>query len=254
VFANALNSVMEDAKVPTPIAPDDRRITIPLFTTRETARYVGVPASTMRNWIRGYAYPIHGGLGRAEPMVSSVEKSDPSKATVPFIGLAEALVIQAFKREKLSIQKVRAALDAIRREVALEHALANKTVYTAGASILWDYARRAGDAEIAQLVEPSSGQIVFTEPVSEYLQLIAYDANLWASKIQLPAFQPTRVVVDMKRGFGRPILDKQRLPLDGILSRFAASEKISDIARDLELDPTEVENVIRVAWRPAAAA
>jgi len=208
----------------------------------------------MRNWVRGYEYPIQGGTARADPIVSSVPKSDPSKATIPFMGLVEALVIQGFKRKKLSIQKVRAALDAIQRDVALEHALANKTVYTAGASILWDYARRAGDEEIAQLVEPSSGQIVFTEPVREYLELIAYDANLWASQIQLPAFQPTRVVVDMKRGFGRPILDTSRLPLDGILSRFAANEKINEIARDLELDPTEVENVIRVAWRPATAA
>lgn len=243
----------EETLLLNPISADDRRLTIPLFTTREAARYVGVPGSTMRNWVRGYDYPIKSGTAQAEPMVSSVAMSGQSKATITFIGLAEALVIQSFKRRGLSIQKVRAALNAIEREVALEHALANKTVYVAGASILWDYAHQAGDEDIAQLVEPGSGQFVFTEPVREYLQLIVYDANWWAAQIQLPAFQPTRVVVDMKRGFGRPILDKQRLPVDGILGRFAANEPINEIARDLELDPTEIENVIRVAWRPAAA-
>ena len=207
----------------------------------------------MRNWVRGYDYPVHDGHAHAEPLVSSVPKADPSNAVIPFIGLAEALVIQAFKRKNLPIQKVRAALDAIQREVALEHALANRTVYTAGASILWDYAHKSGDEEIAQLVEPGTGQTVFTEPVRTYLELISYDPDWWAARIELPAFQPTRVVVDMKRGFGRPILDKQRIPLDGILSRFAANERIDDIARDLELDPAEVENVIRAAWRPAAA-
>jgi uncharacterized protein (DUF433 family) len=244
---------MEAPTLPTPLAPDDRRLIIPLFTTREAARYVGVPGSTMRNWVRGYDYPIQGGTVRAAPLVSSLSKSDPSNAVIPFIGLAEALVIQAFRRKNLAIQKVRAALHAIEQEVALEHALANKTVYTSGATILWDYARKAGDEEIAQLVEPGTGQTVFTEPVRAYLELISYDSDWWASRIELPAFQPTRVVIDMKRGFGRPILDKQRIPLDGILSRFAANERIDDIARDLELDRAEVENVIRAAWRPAAA-
>src|SRR5690348_5982037 len=136
---------MEAAALPTPLAPNDRRLVIPLFTTREVARYVGVPSSTMRNWVRGYDYPVHDGHAHAEPLVSSVPKADPSKAVIPFIGLAEALVIQAFKRKNLPIQKVRAALDAIQREVALEHALANRTVYTAGASILWDYAHKSGD-------------------------------------------------------------------------------------------------------------
>ena len=236
-----------------PLDPSDRRVTIPLFTTREVARYIGVPSSTMRNWVRGYEYPVQGGTSRSDPLVSSVHRSDVSEAIIPFIGLAEALVIQGFKRKSLSIQKVRAALQAIQREVGLEHALANKTVYTAGASILWDYARKASDEEIAQLVEPNSGQMVYTDAVRQYLELITYDTAWWAAQIQLPAFQPTRVVVDMKRGFGRPILDKQRLSVDSILGRFAANERISEIARDLELDPNEVENVIRAVWRPAAA-
>jgi uncharacterized protein (DUF433 family) len=209
----------------------------------------------MRNWIRGYEYPSGPGRNRAEPVVTSIGPERPSKATVPFVGLAEALVVSGFRRENLSLQKIRAALGAIDREVGLPHALANKTLYTAGASILWDYARLLGDEEIAQLVEPSSGQKVFTEPVRQYLKLITYDSDWWAAQIELPAFQPTRVVVDMKRGFGRPILDKHRLAVDELIQRFYDShDSIKDIAKDLEIDEGEVENVIRAAWRRSAAA
>lgn len=238
-----------------PLPNDDQRLTVPLFTTPEVARYVRVPASTMRNWIRGYEYPSSQGASRAKPIVTSVDPESPSRATVPFIGLAEALVVSGFRQKNLSLQKIRAALRAIDQEVGLPHALANKTLYTAGASILWDYARRAGDEEIAQLVEPSTGQKVFTEPVRQYLRLITYDADWWASQIELPAFHPTRVVVDMKRGFGRPILDKHRLAVDEVLARFYEShDSITEIATDLEIGPREVENVIRAAWRPSAAA
>jgi len=229
---------------------------IPLFTAREAARYVRVPSSTMRNWVRGYEYPSKTGRARAEPIVTSLVPSRPSPATIPFIGLAEALVIAGFRRrhKNLSMQKVRAALEALGREVGITHVLANKTLYTDGAQILWDYARKAHDDEIQQLVEPTSGQKVFVDVVQQYLDLITYDSDWWASQIELPAFQPTRVVVDLHRGFGRPILDKYRLPIDAILDRFYDShDQIQEIAADLELDPSEVENVIRGAWRPAAA-
>jgi uncharacterized protein (DUF433 family) len=240
--------------VPTPLPPDDRRASIPLFTAREAARYVRVPASTMRNWVRGYEYPRARGPAIAVPVVSSLPPDKPSRATIPFIGLAEALVVAGFRQKHLSMQKIRAALQALDSEVGIAHVLANRTLYTDGASILWDYARKSHDLEIQQLVEPSSGQKVFVDVVRQYLQLITYDSDWWVSQIELPAFQPTRVVVDMRRGFGRPILDKERLAVDDLLDRFYYShDSIRDIAADLELDPSEVENVIRAAWRPAAA-
>jgi len=208
----------------------------------------------MRNWVRGYQYPSERGPATALPIVSTLPPAGRTRATIPFIGLAEALVVAGFRQQRLSMQKIRAALQALDREVGIAHVLANKTLFTDGASILWDYARRSHDAEIEQLVEPGSGQRVFVDVVRQYLQLITYDADLWASRIELPAFHPTKVVVDMRRGFGRPILDKQRLPIDSVLDRFYyGNETIPDIAADLELDPSEVENVIRAAWRPAAA-
>jgi uncharacterized protein (DUF433 family) len=241
--------------VPTPLPRDDRRATIPLFTAREAARYVRVPASTMRNWVRGYEYPIGRGAATSAPIVSSLPAERPSHATIPFIGLAEALVVAGFRRKKLSMHKVRSALEVLDRTLGIAHVLANKMLYTDGASILCDYARKAHDQEIQSLTEPSSGQTVFVDVVRQYLQLITYDADWWASRIELPAFHPTRVVVDMHRGFGRPILDGQRLAVDDILDRFYyGQDSIHDIATDLELDPNEVENVIRAAWRPAAAA
>lgn len=238
----------------TALPADDRRAVIPLFTAREAARYVRVPASTMRNWVRGYEYARADGPAVAAPVVSTLPADRSSRATIPFIGLAEAMVVVGFRAQGLNLRKIRRALEALDREVGIQHVLANRTLYTDGANILWDYARKEHDSDIEQLVEPSSGQKVFVDVVRQYLHLITYDADWWASRIELPAFHPTRVVVDMQRGFGRPILDEHRLAVDDVLDRFYhGHDSIHDIAADLELDPTEVENVIRAAWRPTAA-
>src|SRR2546423_10025168 len=147
----------------------------------------------MRNWVRGYEYDSNEGTATAARVVSAVPATRPDRATIPFIGLAEALVVAGFRARRLSMQKIRRALDALDREAGIAHVLANKTLYTDGASILWDYARRVHDPDIQQLVEPGSGQRVFVDVVRQYLQLISYDADLWASQIALPAFGPTRV-------------------------------------------------------------
>jgi uncharacterized protein (DUF433 family) len=208
----------------------------------------------MRNWVRGYEYPVAGGSTQSAPIVSTLPAAKPDPATIPFVGLVEALVVASFRARNLSMQKVRAALEALDAEVGIAHVLANKTLYTDGASILWDYAHKANDPEIKALVEPHTGQRTFVEVVRQYLQLITYDANWWASRVELPGFQPSHVVVDMRRGFGRPILDRERLPIDAIVERFySGRETIPEIAADLELDSGDIENVIRGAWRPAAA-
>lgn len=170
------------------------------------------------------------------------------------MGLAEALVIAAFRQRKIHMTKIRAALEAIKREIPVEYALANQTVYTSGPDILWDFARKTGDAEIQALVEPSTGQRVFTEAIRQYLDLIRYDEKIWADRLQLPGFEATPVVVDMKRGFGQPMLAKYRLRVVDVSDRFwYGKDQPADIAADLEIDEREVLDVIRATGRPVAA-
>jgi uncharacterized protein (DUF433 family) len=239
---------------PRPLPATDPRLSVPLYTTREVGRFIDVPTSTIRNWTRGYQYPVRGGSSSTRPIVASTETERTGYPSIPFLGLAEALVLKSFRERKLSMVKIRAALMALDREMGIANVLANKALYTDGAQVLWDYAKERDDSEIKQLVEPGSGQKVFVEVVRRYLQLITYDSDLWAERIELPAYQPTQVVVDMRRGFGRPILEESRIRIEEIVERFAfGNESIQAIADDLELNLEDVENVIRAATRPAAA-
>lgn len=80
--------------------PRDR----PLYTLREAARYLGVPEATLRTWVRGRSYPVHGGQGWSEPLITTPE----GHSMLSFHNLVEANVLAALRKEhRITMGKVR---------------------------------------------------------------------------------------------------------------------------------------------------
>jgi hypothetical protein len=103
---------------------DDGRFDIPLYSAAEAARFLGVPTSTFVTWAKGYVRRPPGRtmvIGR--PIVTSLD-ADRGYASVPFVGLAEAMVLATFRRGGVSLQHIRQAVAIIEREIGLDHALA----------------------------------------------------------------------------------------------------------------------------------
>ena len=111
----------------------DIRFDVPLYTVAEAARFLGVPSTSFRNWARGYRatfrtrQPVAG-----RPIVTSLDAArlHPS---IPFIGLAEGFVVNAFRRAGVSLQHIRKAVAVLEREIGIDHALASRRLYTDGA-------------------------------------------------------------------------------------------------------------------------
>ena len=85
-------------------------------------------------------------------------------ATVPLIGLVEGLVLAAFRKTGVPLQRIRPALTVLGREIGLEHALASRGLYSDGAEVLYDFASREGNplGDVTEdLVVVRSGQHVF---------------------------------------------------------------------------------------------
>lgn len=101
-----------------------------------------------------------------QPIVAAfaAERLYPS---VPFVGLAEGMVIAAFREAGVSLQHIRKAVAVLKREMKIDHALASERLDTDGASILFDDARN-GDEEL--LTHAVTQQRVFGEIVREYLR------------------------------------------------------------------------------------
>jgi uncharacterized protein (DUF433 family) len=225
---------------------------VPLYTAAEAARFLGVPSRTFSNWARGYTAtfpdrrPVVG-----EPIVTSVD-APRNFPTVPFVGLAEGMVVAAFRRAGVSMQHIRAAVAVLEEEIGVDHALASRRVYTDGARVLFDYAEQEGDPELAGLTVVVSRQKVFAQVIQEYLTRIEWGADNWAERLVSPATRGRTVVVDPHRSFGQPVFVRGGVRVEDVVDRWRAGESLTTVAEDFGVPVEDVEDYLRVAL-PAAA-
>ncbi|MDQ1429164.1 MAG: hypothetical protein QOK39_2640 [Acidimicrobiaceae bacterium] len=233
----------------------DHRFDLALYTLAEAARALDVPASTFATWAKGYLRRPPGGQPVAgEPVVTSLE-APPGKPSVPFVGLAEGVVLAAVRRSGVPLQRIRPALEVLAREIGVAHALASKALYTDGAEVLFDYAQHAphDEAEAAGgLVVVRSGQRVFKPVIDDYLRRIEYGPDGYAQLIRLPAYERANVLADPTRSFGQPIFARGGGRVSDVLDRFWAGDDIHTLTQEFGVPAEEIEDVLRAASRWAA--
>ena len=232
------------------------RFGTPLYTVAEAARYLDVPDSTFRSWTHGYH---RRSSDRAEvsgaPILTTVARTAAQGPVIPFIGLAEGLVLTALRRSGVALQRIRPALSRLAADFGLEHALASRRLYTDGAEVLFDYADDTDHdtaRAVRSLVVVRNGQRVFNEVVEAYLQRVEYGQDGYPRLIELPAYAVAKVVVDPTRGFGQPIFRRGGARLEDALAMFRAGESLDTVADEYGVPPSQLEDVVRIATRPAA--
>ncbi len=185
------------------------------------------------------------------PIVTSVA-AERGYASIPFVGLAEAMVLAAFRRGGVSLQHIRRAVAIIGEEIGLAHALASRRLYSDGAVILYDYAEAEGNEELGGLTEVVSRQRVFAPVIKEYLERITYGRNGWPRRVVSPTTARPLVVADPERSFGQPIFIHGAVRVEDVLDRWRAGEPLVEVAADFGVPHEDVEDILRVTL-PAAA-
>ena len=144
---------------------EDERFTRRLYTVAVAARLVGMSPSTLRTWSHGYEKaftdrpPVKQG-----PVITAMKNGSSDRRSIPFIGLVEATVVQAFRRTGLPLQRIRKALEVLASQGELEHALASQQMYSDGANVLYNYADQHKDQQLRllTLTVVQTGQRVFS--------------------------------------------------------------------------------------------
>lgn len=236
-------------------SPSELKFSVPLYTINEAAVALGVPSSTFHTWVKGYERNRQGrGPVKGEPIVTSIEtkRRGPS---IPFVGLAEGMVLAAIKRSGVPMQRIRPAILQLAEEIGVEHALASKNLFTDGAELLYDYARRNPSDEsetIGELVVVRNQQRVFVPVIAEYLKRVEYGSDGYAKLIRLPGYDGADVIADPNRAFGQPIFSHGAAPVRIVLGRFWAGETIDTLTAEFGIPSMEIEDVLRAASRQAA--
>ena len=165
---------------------EDERFTRRLYTVAGAARLVGMSPSTLRTWSHGYERRLTNSKRVSQgPVITALENGSEDQRSIPFIGLVEAAVVQAFRNTGLPLQRIRKALEILANEGELEHALASRQLFSDGASVLYDYATRSQDKQLRLLTVVHTGQRVFHEVIGDYLERITF-GDTWATELILP--------------------------------------------------------------------
>ncbi len=227
---------------------DDERFVRRLYTVAEAARFVGMPPSTLGTWAQGYERRLPTGLVVDKgPVITALGPIPGDRRRVPFVGLVEAAVVQAFRQTGLSMQRICLALEVLAAKGELEHALASRHLYSDGAEVLYDYARSSGDSELEHLTVVRSGQRVFHDLITRYLKLISFE-DLWANALILPVTERPLLRVRPRVQGGNPIFVNGGAPLSAVRSRIMAGEPVASVAHDYGVPSKDITEAIDAIW------
>ena len=228
----------------------DRR----LYTVSDAARYIGMSPTTLTAWTRqGSSRRKLMSGGGDRPVVTALEARKGDRRRIPFVGLIEATVVQAFRQTGLPMQRIRRALRVLSEKGELEHALASKGFFTDGAEVLYDYASYSGDPQLRLLTVVHTGQRVFHEVILDYLRRIDF-GDTWATGLVVPITRRELLRIRPGVAGGDPLFINGGAPLSAVYSRYRAGEAIGSIAADFEVPADEIAESICAIWPRSKAA
>ena len=216
----------------------------PSYRAAEVAYLLKVPNSTVLSWCFGQTYRNQQGAQKTFQPV--IEPADPLRRLLSFSNLCELHVLAAITRHhRVPLQRVRAALARVRREMRSQRPLLAEDFRTNGLDLFLE--------EAGQLVNVSGGgQSAFRGEFERALDRIERGAR--GAPVRLFPFsrrpetateQPQIIAIDPKIAFGRPIVAKARVRTDVIFDRFGAGDSPAEMAGDYGVREEDVLEALR---------
>jgi uncharacterized protein (DUF433 family) len=221
----------------------------PAYTIADAARFLHLPYSTLKFWVRGGSYDTQEGEKVAEPVI---EMAGPHHLS--FQNLGEAHIIKALRRRHgVSLPHLRQAIQFVRDAFHIAHPLTHPDIRAAFGHLLLDH--------YGQLIDVSAeGQVVIRETFEAHLRRLEWGPEGILRRLYpfvrlhpgAPlADDPKIVSLDPRIGFGRPIVPggiRTRI----LIERFEAGDSIDALADDYERPRQDIEEAIRyeTAVRP----
>jgi uncharacterized protein (DUF433 family) len=213
---------------------------IPAYGMSEAARYLKMPAATLRSWTVGRTYPRDGGRKAFfEPLI---ELADVDCKQLSFANLVEAHVLKALRTEHgIPVHSVRTAIGYAEKGLGVKRLLLSRRLRT--------HDRNLFVSEYGKLINLSrSGQYALGRVLDAHLRRVDWQMDV---PLRLYPFLSTNetdsaktIVIDPGISFGRPILVSRGVTTAIIVQRMDAGETVDDLAKDYELATEEIDAAI----------
>ena len=206
----------------------------------EAARYLRLPAGTLRSWVVGRSYPTSHGHRAFSPLVRPAKRQP---VTLSFLNLLESHVLRALRSEHgVSVPDLRKALEYAERELKIERLLLRQDLQTDAGRI---FLERYGE-----LIDLSnSGQLALRKVLEAHLRRVEWDPS------RLPirfypflssdnASEQRIIAIDPGVAFGRPVVRRAGVSTQTIVDRLDAGEAVEDVAADYGITAADVEQAV----------
>ena len=188
---------------------------------------VGMPAQTLRRWIRS-----------DEPLIAPVAPAET--VCLSFANVVEAHAVATLRRRfRLPLQRLRTGV-AYCREHGIDRPFLQDDLRAVSLHVYLD---RGGE-----LINLSSyGQLGMRPILEDYLERVVFREGtpLRFFPLTRPEKSPRFVAVDPERSFGRPMTAEGFISTSVIYSRFSAGESVRSLASDYDIKTPYVEEAVR---------
>lgn len=208
---------------------------IAAYTISEAARYVRIPAPTLRTWVVGSS-----DISRANRRIHSppiiAPECDPTRLS--FNNIVEAYVLRALRtKHGVSIGAARRAIDEAEHNLGVKRLLLCPELRTHAGELFLD--------TYSTLINLNrASQLGIRLVLQEYLKCIEVDEANRPARL-FPSNRNEKIIVlDSRVAFGRPIIARRGISTSAIVARINAGETEEEIAGDYNLRTSEVEEAV----------
>lgn len=206
---------------------------MPVYGIHEAARFLGIPASTLRSWVVGRPYPSETGQRWFAPLILPAGREG---LMLSFANLAEAHVLQATRDHSIPLAKVRSAIDYVQEQIPGPHPLITSEFSHFGKDL---FLTKLGPDPVNA---SKGGQVGMADILNEVLRRLERDSSGYPVRI-FPLHR-TRLVMDMNVASGQPVVKGTRVLASNVWSRRVAGDSVQDIALDFNISPEDVSEAI----------
>jgi uncharacterized protein (DUF433 family) len=214
---------------------------LPRYTVGEAARYLRMPATTLKSWVSGRTYPTSGGEKEWDGLIDRPVEDD---LRLSFSNLIEAHVLLALRKQyRVRMKEIRTALEYTSKKCGIERVLLSPQLRAMKRNLFLQ--------ELDELTNVGrGGQAAMPEVLGAYLQRIEWDltglpVRMFPLTRAEPQDSPKILTIDPRIAFGRPIIERNAIKTSAIAERFYAGESMADLAEDYGLEVFEVEEALR---------
>ncbi len=207
----------------------------PRYSTREAAGYLGIPESTLKEWIRAYSRRRNYGSPRQYDGI--IQIADPQRGLLSFLNLAEAHILRATRQRNVPLDSVRSAIEYIReRNPGEPHPLLRPDFATHGKSV---FIRELG----LSIDASKHGQTVMKSIIDRHLQRIKRAPD--GLPEELTPMYSKKIAINPRFSSGQPIVAGTGIMVSILAARRAAGESLRELATDYGIKPYTIDRAIK---------